>query len=289
MASASWSARPTPSERRWLPMLRARCRRPRRRSRAGWSRRPRPGRGRGRRRCCFAAGRLAAFGESVGLELAPGVLLSEAVIERLVLAGCDGLSPASVRTLRSNLRALARTGVRYPEPEPVPLPRERAKAPYSLVEIDGYLRLAACLSTQRRRMRASALVCLGAGAGVIAGELRDVRGTDVVLRSGGVVVVVGGRRARSVPLLARYHGPLLEAARPAEPNRRPVHPQPAGPRSHDQVRPGPTHRDRPTDLRPCFPSSSSRAISRPARAGPSREPVTRTELPAPDRSAGRHL
>jgi integrase len=158
----------------------------------------------------FAAGRLAAFGERVGLELSPQVLLSEAVIERFVLVGCGGLSPASVRTLRTNLRALARSLERYPRP--VPLPRERAKAPYSRAEIEGYLRLAQALSTRRRRMRASALICLGAGAGIIAGELRHVRGTDVVQRSGGVLVLVSGRRARSVPVLWRYQEPLLAAA-----------------------------------------------------------------------------
>jgi integrase len=159
----------------------------------------------------FAAGRLAAFAERVGLELDER-LLSEAVIERLVLVGCDGLSPASVRTVRTNLRALARALERYPEPEPVPLVRERAKAPYTVGEIEGYLRLAGAQRTERRRMRASALVCLGAGAGVIAGELRDVRGSDVVERAGGVIVAVSGRRVRSVPVLTRYREPLLEAA-----------------------------------------------------------------------------
>jgi integrase len=160
----------------------------------------------------FAASRLAAFAERVGLELSPGVLLSEAVIERLVLVGCEGLAAASVRTVRTNLRALARSLERYPEPMPTPLARERAKAPYSPAEIDAYLRLAGALSTRRRRIRASALVCLGAGAGVIAGELRDVRGSDVVERAGGVIVMVSGRRARSVPVLAGYWEPLLEAA-----------------------------------------------------------------------------
>jgi integrase len=160
----------------------------------------------------FAAGRLAGFGERMGLELEPGVLLAEAVIERFVLVGCDGLAPASARTLRTNLRALARALERYPLPVPTPLPRERAKRPYSPAEIDGYLRLARALSTERRRMRASALVCLGAGAGVIAGELRHVRGSDVVARAGGVLVLVSGRRARSVPVLAGYRGPLLQAA-----------------------------------------------------------------------------
>jgi integrase len=160
----------------------------------------------------FAASRLAAFAERVGLELSPKVLLSEAVIERLVLVGCDGLSPASVRTVRSNLRALARSIERYPEPAPTRLVRERAKAPYSEAEIDGYLRLAAAQPTRRRRTRSGALVCLGAGAGIIAGELRHVRGTDVVARADGVLVLIAGRRARSVPVLARYHEPLREAA-----------------------------------------------------------------------------
>jgi integrase len=159
----------------------------------------------------FAASRLAAFAERVGLELDRG-LLSEAVIERLVLAGCDGLSPASVRTVRTNLRALARALERYPEPPPLPLARERAKRPYPPAEIEGYLRLARAQRTERRRMRASALICLGAGAGVIAGELRHVRGGDIVQRAGGVIVLVSGRRARSVPALADYHEPLLEAA-----------------------------------------------------------------------------
>jgi integrase len=160
----------------------------------------------------FAAGRLAVFAERIGLELSPAVLLSEAMIERLVLQGCDGLRPASVRTLRTNLRALARSLERYPEPEPVALARERAKAPYSPAEIEGYLRLARALSTERRRMRATALVCLGAGAGIIASELRHVRGTDVVKRAGGMLVTVSGRRARSVPVLAGYQQPLAQAA-----------------------------------------------------------------------------
>ena len=56
------------------------------------------------------------------------------------------------------------------------------------------------------------LVCLGAGAGLIRGDLRDARGTDVACRSGGVVVQVRGPRARAVPVLARYHAPLLAAA-----------------------------------------------------------------------------
>jgi integrase len=160
----------------------------------------------------FAAGRLAGFGERVGLELTARVLLCEATIERFILAGCPGVSAATRRTLRTNLRALARAIERYPPPGPTLLARERAKAPYTPAEIDGYLRLADAQSTHSRRQRASALVCLGAGAGVIAGELRHVRGSDVIERSGGVLVQISGTRARAVPVLARYQQRLLNAA-----------------------------------------------------------------------------
>ena len=56
------------------------------------------------------------------------------------------------------------------------------------------------------------LICLGAGAGLIRADLRDVRGTDVTCRSGGVIVTVRGTRPRAVPVLARYHDRLLAAA-----------------------------------------------------------------------------
>lgn len=161
----------------------------------------------------FAAGRLACFGESVGLELSEKVLLHSSVIERFIVMSERTISPATRRTLRTNLRALARACEAHPQPTPVVLARERAKAPYSEAEIVGYLRLAAAQSTEARRMRASALICLGAGAGLIGSELRYITGNDVVERSGGVVVVVGGKRARVVPVLARFQEPLLAAAR----------------------------------------------------------------------------
>ena len=61
-------------------------------------------------------------------------------------------------------------------------------------------------------MRATGLVCLGAGAGLIRASLWHVRGSDVTRRSGGVVVEIGGKRPRVVPVLARYHEPLLASA-----------------------------------------------------------------------------
>jgi integrase len=159
----------------------------------------------------WAAARLADWAAGTGLDLAAGVLLHPSVIERFA-AHSPGLSPASRRTLRTNLRFLGRAVAPQLNPADAPLPRERARAPYSPAEIAGFLALAAAQPTVGRQMRATALVCLGAGAGLAGADLRGARGTDVARRAGGVIAVVRGPRPRTVPVLARYHGPLLAAA-----------------------------------------------------------------------------
>jgi integrase len=159
----------------------------------------------------WAAGKLADYGLGLGLEPVPVVLLHPSAAERFTRCA-PGLSPVTRRTLRTNLRFIGRRVVPQLYPADLPLPRERAKVPYRPAEIGGFLALADAQPTAGRRMRAAALVCLGAGAGLIRGDLRDARGTDVACRSGGVVVTVRGARPRTVPVLARYHARLLAAA-----------------------------------------------------------------------------
>jgi integrase len=160
----------------------------------------------------WAAGKLADYAASLGLDLVPGVVLHPSVAERFTRCAA-GLSPVARRTLRTNLRFIGRQVVPHLYPADLPLPRERSKQPYSPAEISGYLALADAQPALGRRMRAAGLVCLGAGAGLIRGDLRDARGSDVSARSGGVVVTVRGARPRAVPVLARYHARLLAAAR----------------------------------------------------------------------------
>jgi hypothetical protein len=160
----------------------------------------------------WAAGKLADYAMPLGLEAVPEVLLHPSAAERFTRCA-PGLSGAARRTLRTNLRFIGRRVVPQLYPQDLPLPRERSKRPYSPAEIAGYLALADAQPTTGRRMRAAGLVCLGAGAGLIRGDLRDVHGTDVVCRSGGVLVTVRGARPRTVPVLDRYHAPLLAAAR----------------------------------------------------------------------------
>jgi integrase len=160
----------------------------------------------------WAAGKLASWAIPLGLDPVPEVLLHPSVIERFT-AHAPGLSPVARRTLRTSLRFVARNVVPHLDPCDAPLPRQRAKAPYTPAEIDGYLALADAQPAPARRARAAGLVCLGAGAGLIRADLRNVRGTDVVRRSGGLVVQVrGGRAPRVVPVLARYQPRLIEAA-----------------------------------------------------------------------------
>ena len=160
----------------------------------------------------WAAGKLADYAASLGLDPVPGVVLHPSVAERFTRCA-PGLSRVARRTLRTNLRFIGRRVVPQLYPADLPLPRERAKQPYGPAEISGYLALADAQPTAERRMRAAGLVCLGAGAGLIRGDLRDARGSDVIARSGGVVVFVRGARPRTVPVLARYHARLLAAAR----------------------------------------------------------------------------
>ena len=159
----------------------------------------------------WAAGKLADYAMPLGLEAVPEVLLHPSVTERFTRCA-PGLSGAARRTLRTNLRFIGRRVVPQLYPADLPLPRERAKKPYSAAEISGFLALADAQPTTARRMRAAGLVCLGAGAGLIRGDLRDARGTDVIARSGGIVVTVHGALPRKAPVLSRYQDRLLAAA-----------------------------------------------------------------------------
>lgn len=162
----------------------------------------------------WACSRLAAWGASVGLEPVPAVLLHPSVIERYVRVGMAKASDSARRTARTNLRFVARRAaptLAHP-PTPAALPRNRAKAPYAPAEVDAFFALAGAQATENRRQRLVGLLCLGLGAGLERGELRGVTGRHVLARHGGLIVVVDGPRARTVPVLARYQARLVDAA-----------------------------------------------------------------------------
>ncbi len=159
----------------------------------------------------WAASRLAAFGTRRGLGLDPEVLLRVSVIERFSLQGCEKYSDSAKRTARSNLLWLSRR-LLDKQPGLVALSRGRPGAPYSVSELSAYLALADAQPTQARRMRASGLIALGAGAGLLGVDLRLLKGTDVEELHGAVVVNVSGPRARVVPMRTEFSDRALRSA-----------------------------------------------------------------------------
>jgi integrase len=158
----------------------------------------------------WACAQLGTFAETVGYELSDD-LFSDSVIERFCLCGTRGWSVSTVRTLRTNLRFVQRR-IRRPVPSPMPLARSRSKTPYTDSELAAYLVRANTQPTESRRMRANGLIALCAGAGLTGVDLRAVRGSDIIRRSGGVVVKVTGARSRCVPILNELAPIALAAA-----------------------------------------------------------------------------
>jgi hypothetical protein len=86
------------------------------------------------------------------------------------------------------------------------------KPPYTGKETAGLLALAAAQPTRLRAANVTALLLAGLGAGLDGTELHQARGSSVTADDGDVLVHVAGSRPRTVPVLARYAGPLLAAA-----------------------------------------------------------------------------
>jgi len=161
----------------------------------------------------WTCARLASWGEQIGLETHGDVLLHPSVLERYVVSGLSDLSLATRRTMRANLRYVARHGAPALAPtRPAVLRRDTLKPPYSDAQVAAYFELVAHQATAERVARLTGLLCLGLGAGLDASDMRLVRGSDVLTRSGGLVVVVRGRKARIVPVLGRHHDALGRSA-----------------------------------------------------------------------------
>ena len=124
------------------------------------------------------------------------MLLQQSVIERFT-AHAPGLTGVTRRTLRTNLRFIARAAVPALAPGTCCCPGS-APGPRTARPRDGYLALADAQPTIARRMRAAGLVCLGAGAGLIRADLRHAGGTDICCRSGGLIVTVPRHPGRAL-------------------------------------------------------------------------------------------
>ena len=144
------------------------------------------------------AHRLGCFCSDQGLG---GASTRAEVVEAFVVAGLAGRASSTRGTYRSVLRALSE------RPRPAvatPFPGSGAPPPYSAAERAELFSTASAQRSAWRRSGALALVALGIGAGLRAGELVALRGFDVALGPGVVTVKVNGDRARSIVVGGLY-------------------------------------------------------------------------------------
>lgn len=138
------------------------------------------------KRDAIVAQRLGCFCSDQGLG-APA--LSTEVVEAFVSVGLVGRASSTRGTYRSVLRALGGLPRRVVAPGFAGAP---AAAPYSRAERAELLSVARSQRSAWRRDGALAMVALGIGAGLRAGELAAVTGLDVTVAPGAVTVRVAG-------------------------------------------------------------------------------------------------
>ena len=148
---------------------------------------------------------------TAGLELDSSIVLRRETIDRFVRVGLTGYSSGSQANLRSQLLRVAEFLIdrRHAPVRLRPLASGDATAPYSRKELVALRGWAATQSTDARRANAAVLLSLGLGAGLVANEIGNVTANDLMCDGVGAVVRVTGARARNVPVLNEWTGPLI--------------------------------------------------------------------------------
>lgn len=169
-----------------------------------------------------AASRIAAWTwQTAGLPLERGVVFRRDVVARFIAVGCSTLKPASRGNLRSQLLRMSEVLL---DPREVPrrlaaLESSEPAAPYSGAELISLRSWASTQSTPARRANAWVLLATGAGAGLAASEIGELRVGDIRVDGNGVLLVVTGERPRVVPVLREWEQVLADRTRTLGPDR----------------------------------------------------------------------
>lgn len=163
------------------------------------------------RRLLSAGAGLLAYADKNHIPLQADVLFSDEVIERYVAAGVKGRTGTRA-TVRSRLRRLKNANAPACTPS---ISYRRVQPPYTRDELAGLWRMVSNQPTSERTRRLQALYCLGLAAGCDSTDLRHVYGTSVRTTGDLVVVDIGGRRPRTVPVLADVGETLIGLAEEA--------------------------------------------------------------------------
>jgi integrase len=155
--------------------------------------------------------RLAVWATRVaGLPLLRGALFRRETIGDFITNGCTGFKSATRGNMRSQLLRMSEALLpRTATPRRLkPLASADPARPYSDQELVSLRSWADGQSTPSRRANANILVSAGAGAGLTASEIGELRTSDVAMDSEGVLLVVRGDRSRVVPVLTEWAHPF---------------------------------------------------------------------------------
>ena len=153
-----------------------------------------------------AARGLSRFAQARGIPAGAEFLLDYDVIEAFCVAGLPGARPSTRGTYRSALYRLAMPVHGAPGQRATPFAGAKAPLPYSPAERAELAAVAAAQRDPAKRASALAVVVFGIGAGLRAGELVALRGSDVIRHGRRVSVRVSGPAARVVPVTAAHAG-----------------------------------------------------------------------------------
>jgi hypothetical protein len=162
-------------------------------------------------RMASVQGRFAAFCADVGLDASIGSGFDPDLIEAFVVGGLPGRRSSTKGTYRSLLVQRV-PDEDLPTSRGTPFPGSVASVPYTGEERSGLLAMAAAQRQESTRRSAVCALAATLGAGLAAGELTSLRGAHVVSLGGEVVVVVGRRRPRAVPVAPSWALPLSALA-----------------------------------------------------------------------------
>ena len=150
----------------------------------------------------------------LGYELDRKVVFDRFAIEEFIAVGYPpNWSNGTRRNMRTRLFTVSQAllGAEARIPRLNPLPGETPSKPYSKEEIIALRSWAKGQRTPTRRRDAIILLALGAGAGLKVEDFFPLRRRDIVEIDGFVIVNVGGRRARQVPVMSEWESDLVDA------------------------------------------------------------------------------
>lgn len=150
-------------------------------------------------------------------------IFRRSLIEQFIHLGMPEYARGSRATIRSTLWRMAEA--LNPDESAGAhrkIPRSDATAPYSPSEVAELVSWATTQGTAARRRNATALLCLGLGAGLATSELLDVQAVDITVNTSSARpearVVVWRARPRVVPVQSNWVRPLAALIHGFEPD-----------------------------------------------------------------------